>query len=258
MEDRVLYRACPLCDSPTFADFFTGDCSQHPLYRPELSPQVRWKQCRACSHVFTEGFFSAAASGSIFSRAHENQKVGHDIEEQRMVASRIVERVLPYASAGAWLDVGFGNGALLFTAQEYGFIPIGTDLRVENANALASLGIQAHCQELGALSLGEKCAVISLADVLEHMPYPKDGLRAAHRLLGESGVLFASMPNTQSMVWRALNESNANPYWGEIEHYHNFGRDRLYELLRESGFEPVRYGISERYRACMEVIALRQ
>lgn len=90
------------------------------------------------------------------------------------------------------------------------------------------------------------------------MPYPKDGLRAAHRLLGENGVLFASMPNTQSMAWRALNESNANPYWGEIEHYHNFGRDRLYELLRESGFEPVRYGISERYRACMEVIAPRR
>ena len=175
-----------------------------------------------------------------------------------MVASRIVERVLPYASAGAWLDVGFGNGALLFTAQEYGFIPIGTDLRVENVNALASLGIQAHCRELGALSLGENCAVISLADVLEHMPYPKDGLRAAHRLLGESGVLFASMPNTQSMVWRALNESNANPYWGEIEHYHNFSRDRLYGILNETSFEPVRYGISDRYRACMEVIALKR
>jgi hypothetical protein len=42
---------------------------------------------------------------------------------------------------------------------------------------------------------------------------------------------------------------------GSIEHYHNFSRSRLYALLRETGFEPVRYGISERYRACMEVIA---
>jgi hypothetical protein len=48
-----------------------------------------------------------------------------------------------------------------------------------------------------------------------------------------------------------------NPYWGEIEHYHNFGRRRLYALLEEHGFEPARYGVSFRYRACMEVIARR-
>jgi hypothetical protein len=29
-------------------------------------------------------------------------------------------------------------------------------------------------------------------------------------------------------------------------------------LLREIGFEPLRYGISERYRACMEVIARKR
>ena len=52
-----------------------------------------------------------------------------------------------------------------------------------------------------------------------------------------------------------LDRQKANPYWAEIEHCHNFSRSRLYALLREMGFEPVRYGISERYRACMEVIA---
>jgi predicted SAM-dependent methyltransferase len=97
-----------------------------------------------------------------------------------------------------------------------------------------------------------------MADVLEHMPYPKDGLRQAYGLLQERGVLFVSMPNSESVLWTAMNQSNANPYWGEIEHYHNFGRTRLYSLLEEAGFEPVRYGISERYRACMEVIARKR
>lgn len=32
---------------------------------------------------------------------------------------------------------------------------------------------------------------------------------------------------------------------------------RLYELLEEHGFEPLHYSVSERYRACMEVIARR-
>jgi hypothetical protein len=59
----------------------------------------------------------------------------------------------------------------------------------------------------------------------------------------------------ESMLWKAMDRQRANPYWAEIEHYHNFGRSRLYALLREMGFEPLRYGISERYRAGMEVIA---
>jgi protein O-GlcNAc transferase len=97
-----------------------------------------------------------------------------------------------------------------------------------------------------------------MADVLEHMPYPKDGLVAAYRLLADHGILFISMPNMESMVWRFLDDTKQNPYWGEIEHYHNFSRTRLYQLLRDNGFEPVKYGVSERYRACMEVLAKKK
>ena len=70
------------------------------------------------------------------------------------------------------------------------------------------------------------------------------------------GVLFVSMPNADSMLWNIATQQNSNPYWGELEHYHNFGRTRLYDVLQETGFTPVRYGISERYRMCMEVVAL--
>lgn len=63
------------------------------------------------------------------------------------------------------------------------------------------------------------------------------------------------MPNIESALWRALTSQNINPDWGEVEHCHNFGRTVLYKLLKDSGFEPIRFGISQRYRACMEVIA---
>ena len=216
---------------------------------------MNWLRCGACGHVFTDGYFTAEAVALIFSATHLHQRVGHDIEMQRAISARMVEDVLPYTSDGPWLDVGFGNAALLFTAQEYGFTPIGVDLRSENVTALAKLGIEAHMAELAELELDQPCAVVSLADVIEHMPFPKDGLRAAHRLLADDGIALISMPNSDSMIWRKFNEAGVNPYWGELEHYHNFGRSRLYSLLREMGFEPVKYGVSERYRACMQVIA---
>jgi protein O-GlcNAc transferase len=62
----------------------------------------------------------------------------------------------------------------------------------------------------------------------------------------------------ENMVWRLLHANNVNPYWGEIEHYHNFTRKRLYALLEEHGFQPVNYNVSERYRVCMEVVAIRK
>ena len=98
-----------------------------------------------------------------------------------------------------------------------------------------------------------------MADVLEHMPFPKAGLAAAHRLLRQGGVLFLSMPNMENMVWRLLHANKVNPYWGEIEHYHNFSRKRLYAPSARARISaPVEYHVSERYRVCMEVIAIKR
>lgn len=257
MNERVLFHHCPLCDCSTLNDSISGDCSKHPLHNDSISAVMRWKQCTNCAHVFTEGYFTDEACKLIFSQTNANQQVGYEVEQQRYVSSRMIEKVLPYVAQGHWLDVGFGDGSLLFTAQEYGFEPVGIDLRKNNVNTMSALGIQSYCEHLSKLSLDFKCSVISMADVLEHMPYPKEGLRAAHNLLADKGVLFISLPNMESIVWTALDQNNANPYWGEIEHYHNFSRSRLFKLLRETGFEPVKYGISERYRVCMEVIAIK-
>lgn len=255
MQERIPFGKCPLCECPELADAARGDVSGHPLYHPSLERIVQWKRCTACGHVFTQGYFSDEALQLVLRSTHENQQAGVDLEKQRYLSAHIVEKVLPYASSGTWLDVGFGNGSLLFTAQEYGFTPLGLDLRAENVKAMAALGIEAHCKDLSELSMDGACAVISMADVLEHAPYPKKTLQAARRLLSGNGVLFVSLPNMESMLWRTMDRQRANPYWAEIEHYHNFGRTRLYALLAEMGFEPARYGISERYRAGMEVIA---
>lgn len=255
IKTRVIYDACPLCKAKEIQTLLTADCSKHPLYNHAISPTMTWRKCVACQHIFTDGYFTENALEIIFGKTHEYQKVGFDAENQRYVSARMIEKVLPYAQTGDWLDVGFGNGSLLFTADEYGFTPVGVDLRKDNVEALKNIGIEAYSIDIAELKQAGRFTVISLADVLEHMPYPGDSLRIVHSLLNSNGVLFLSLPNADSILWEALNENNHNPYWGELEHYHNFGRKRLYQLLRDSGFEPVRFGISERYRVCMEVVA---
>ena len=253
---RIAYAACPLCGSADIPFHIEADTTRHALYKPAMPKTMKWRSCSGCNHVFTEGYYTEEMLGIVFSDTQANQRVGHDLEGQRKVSARIVERVAGRAGIGDWLDVGFGNAALLFTATEWGFTPVGVDLRKDNVETLRKLGMEAHCVPIEDMEGGAgRYSVISMADVLEHMPYPKAGLKAAHRLLRPGGVLFVSMPNMDSMVWRALDASGSNPYWGEIEHYHNFMPAAALRAARRARLLAVRYDISERYRCCMEVIA---
>jgi SAM-dependent methyltransferase len=256
-KQRILFDGCPLCKSHHFDFLRMGDCSHHSLYQPVIAPAMTWMRCNDCSHVFTDGHFSPETAAIIFGTTHDNQKPGWTFEQQRMVSARMVASVARYINSGLWLDVGFGNGSLLFTAEEWGFSPVGIDLRQSSVEAMRRLGIEADCVDITAIDKENHYSVISMADVLEHMPFPRDGLAAAHRLLRPEGILFVSMPNYNCPAWRLLDANDANPYWGELEHFHNFSRPRLYALLNDMGFEALQYGVSERYRVCMEVVLRR-
>lgn len=254
---RIPYEKCPLCDHANSVDEMTADCSHHPLYKPVLPATQKWLRCCQCDHIYVDGYFSAPALAALFSSSLSYQTPGHEIEKARSVSAGMVQAVCERLTVPGrrWLDIGFGNGALMTTAAEYGFHTVGLDLREANVTLMAEFGFEVYEVEFEDYVPDELFNVISMADVLEHMPFPKQALRHAHTLLAEGGLLFLSMPNADAFVWSFFSRQGINPFWGELEHYHNFGRRRLYELLAECGFEPIHYGVSSRYRLCMEVVA---
>jgi 2-polyprenyl-3-methyl-5-hydroxy-6-metoxy-1,4-benzoquinol methylase len=257
MDARIAYEACPLCDDRGMDEVGTASCAEHPRYKPELPPTLRWVRCRACGHVFVDGYFTGEALGVLYAGRNPHQTPGHDMEPARNVSARMVERVaaLRPRCEGRWLDIGFGNGSLLATAAEFGWDVVGIDAREDNVRDLRALGFEAHAVDLLAYDPPERLDVISMADVLEHMAFPRQALEHVARILRDDGLLFLSMPNADCFVWQDLTRRGVNPYWAEIEHQHNFGRRRLYRLLHACGFAPLRYDVGQRYRAQMEVIA---
>jgi len=267
--ERILYRNCPLCDSANFLLHASANCSLHKLYDPIIPSQINWMKCDDCAHVFTDGYFSHEQNEVLFSKAHLNQLPGQNVEQGRLLSAKIVETVLGspdvlegvegmfprFSGKNSWLDIGFGDGTLLMTAQEYGLTVAGIDVRKQAVDELLKFGIDARVgtPETAAREL---FSVVSLADVLEHIPFPKLALSAVREnLIETNGLLFVSCPNMDTAAWRYLTAIDANPYWIEIEHFHNFTRKRLESVLHECGFQPIDYSISERYRLGMEIIA---
>ncbi|WP_211475701.1 class I SAM-dependent methyltransferase [Commensalibacter intestini] len=258
MQDLTKYTHCPLCNSTKLQTIRNENCQHHKRWLAPLSTQMIWLSCDSCKHVFREGYYTDEALEILFKGTNPEQQVGYQIEQQRLVSARMIDKVLPYQNHGAWLDVGFGNGSLLFTAYEYGFKPIGIDLREDNVKQLKSYGVDAYKVNLLDVDTDDPLSVISMADVLEHIPYPKEILQKCHALLKDKGVLFLSLPNSETIIWKVRDAQNINYYWSEMEHYHNFSRSRLYSLLNECGFIPVRYGVSERYGMGMEIVAIKK
>jgi hypothetical protein len=120
----IAYRACPLCGSQSFSESHRADCSLYPHFRLPLSPVLTWMRCSTCQLSFRNGFYTDDAFAILFEKAHLSQPVGHDYERQRSVWARVIDKVTAHQSAGVWLDVCFGNGALLLMAVEHGFTPV--------------------------------------------------------------------------------------------------------------------------------------
>ena len=260
--ERIKYTACPLCRSADIRGFVKADLRGFPMWREPLEPFMIWMICGDCEHVFAEGYFTDEALRIVFEKTNEAQVVGLDLERQRYTSAKMVERVtevIGLADSRLWVDVGFGSGSLLLTAKEFGFDVFGVDIRKKNVDDISVFGVGGHHGSITsarhAVTFETRPTVISMADVVEHEPFPLDSLRSARALIADSGVLLISMPNAGAPLWGFLNGKKDNPYWAEMEHYHNFTRESLYSVLQQTGFRPIRYAVSERYRCCMEVLA---
>lgn len=260
------YTYCPLCRSTAFDQLVTAPCTQHPLYQDVFPVQLVWMGCQSCGHIFTDTYYTQTGLDLLFSRYNEDQVSGGDIHLQRKIWAPVVDRVLQFLPSREavwkrdvfWMDIGCGDGSLVYLAHEYGFKSFGVDTRAEAIQGIKSLGYQGFVGDLNNIEIDHPVDVISLADVLEHVSFPVAALNRVHNLLKPDGLLFISCPNLDCVSWRVLDKEGANPYWSELEHHHNFSRASLTFLLQSCGFEAMSYGVSTRYKACMELIALKQ
>ncbi len=155
---------------------------------------------------------------------------------------RFVEQALEHTGLnGPVLDVGCGGGLFLRALQEKGVSVLGIDISLEAARVARHLNLlPAFCAKLPRAPLPpESCAVVTMFHLLEHLYNPASYIEAARELLTPEGRLVIQVPN--AACWQFLLFGDR---WNGLDvprHLFDFKQSDIDLLLRECGFEPVRY-----------------
>ncbi|MFN0093264.1 MAG: methyltransferase domain-containing protein [Dehalococcoidia bacterium] len=159
---------------------------------------------------------------------------------------RSIERLLP--EKGRLLDVGCALGYFARAALDRGWTAEGLDISahaVEHARSVE--GIEARCGSIEEAGYAPgSFDVLTLWDVIEHVPDPAAYLRACSGLLRPGGVLALSTPDRRSLVAKATG-SRWMGYKLADEHLYYFDRRTMADALRTAGLRPLRAGTAGKH-----------
>jgi len=142
---------------------------------------------------------------------------------------------------GKLLDVGCAAGFVLDLARKDGWEVYGVDLSKE-AIAYAKSELKLNVQQKTLAEAGyadEYFDVVTILDVIEHLPDPRKEINAMGRVLKKGGLIVITTPNVGSLVPKLIGK-----HWLEYkrvrEHIYFFSNKTLRKMLEEEGFTVVR------------------
>lgn len=231
MSDFITDReCCPICGGDGSAWIVAGN--------REL------RRCRRCRFAWiVQGVKRAPNGRSIYEDASpaffSDQQADYYLDDSAVEAARAkLDWVAGYAPPDArLLDIGANLGLFVHEAAA----------RFRASGIEPSADVVAWAQrEVGAdLEVGSidddlerfhgQMDVVTMFDVLEHLPDPNRALRQCHRVLRPGGHLFLTTPDAGSVMSRLLRR-----HWYYVdmdEHVALFTRGNAHTVLERSGFE---------------------
>ncbi len=142
------------------------------------------------------------------------------------------------SSRGRLLDVGCATGSFLHVAQTRGWKVTGIEINHRAADfAKRQYGMRVFTEPLGSTATflpDQSFDVITLWDVLEHLPSPRMAMKHIHRLLAPDGIVVFSIPNLHSFDRYIFGSSWIG--WDAPRHFTLFTYQTLFVLLKLTGF----------------------
>ncbi len=235
------YIPCVVCKGMNHTVVFgrknlPGDDLTYSLGIPELlGSQVVWGN--GCGLIFFNPRKGVAESTSGYSEAEE---LGYSPQWRQRVRTferklRLIER---FKAGGSILDVGCASGAFLQVARGHGWRTFGVELNHELVKiGQRKTGIEIFNGRLEDANIPRASYdVVTMFDVIEHLPQPVNTLRIIHSILNDNGLLVINFPDADSFTAIGL----VGIWWFCLEdHLYYFGVPNLSLLLEITIFVTV-------------------
>lgn len=197
-------------------------------------------QCRACGLGVTVPTPSAAQLAEFNRSAYGAEEraaayASRSAELEKRYAAHIA-RIKYFKPEGSLLDVGCNIGVFMKAAREAGFAVTGVEMNSScAAYGREKFGLDIRHASLEGAAFPEGAFdVVTMYDVLEHVPDPLIFLSVARRALKPGGLLAVQSPNLNSFMAWLLREN-----WNWLttpDHLYHFTPGALERLLGAHGF----------------------
>ncbi len=245
-----LQNTCPLCGG-TRLEFFREIHSCNPRFKTD--------HCRECGFIFMNPRLKRSIIKNFYTSDYYAGLAGYSYQDERKapdhfshVWDRRIRVIRKYIKEGNFLDVGCSFGGFLKAASKY-FVPHGIELSSYAAgHAKSVLGDSVHAGTLADHPFPkEYFSVISMIELLEHLPEPIPALRECYRLLRSQGLLIIQTANMDGMQAKILGAKYGYFLPGHLSY---FSKKCLIMALKNIGFRvikvfyPVEFGLLPKLR----------
>lgn len=226
--------ACPLCGRREFRLLW-------------LKRDARYVRCGNCSLVYQNPRPTPEQLRNLYTKEYYHKPpeekeflgyVDYDGSNDDHVTHRLFE---PVARMGpgdgrALLDIGCATGNILVLARAHGWNAVGLEISDWSAEQARSKGFTVHSVTLEQSGIvDDSFDVITMFDVLEHVPDPVGTLREVLRVLKPGGQLILQTPNVGGVDVRFVHGIDSivlQPH----AHLVLFTKRTLRMALEQSGF----------------------
>jgi len=223
---------CNLCGSSESSPFF----SRVDRFSGDVFEFV---SCNQCGLIYLNPRPTQSELGGYYPSGYEAynsfETLSVDMQRALNIQLKFIEKFAQ--SRGRLLDVGCATGNFMQVSKLQGWDAHGIELIASAAQiAQEKHGTNVKIGSLETVEYPDRYFnIITLWDVLEHLPDPKGALKHCHNLLVPGGLLIFSIPNLKSFdrylfgrVWIG---------WDAPRHFYMFSEITIKRLFELTGFQ---------------------
>jgi 2-polyprenyl-3-methyl-5-hydroxy-6-metoxy-1,4-benzoquinol methylase len=215
---------CPICGNREFEYLF--------MKRGE-----RFVRCLQCTLMLINPPPDVSVTNSTYDQHYSQAYIDKARKKLKRCAGWVARMQRRFDGRGKWLDVGCSAGFVVKAATDAGFDAYGVELEPAAVTfARDTLGLEkvsrGLLEEQGYPSEGFD--VVTLYDVIEHVPNLNRLMAEMHRILAPEGIIEIRTPNVSH--WRTPRDLSR---WKEVkpsEHLYYFNQQTLRLLFEKHGF----------------------